>query len=136
MPRPARPSPALSPAPSTPAGRPQRSPSLCMALCLLARPSPGPDTRKGVRKRPRVQRSHAGPLGSCRLRGWLVVSPNLFLVRLTLFCFEFLGLSLVDKGKLPHCGPPKQPPSCLGCPPKSSPPCVAQTRRPRPWRLA
>lgn len=77
-------------------------------------PLHGPDTGRGVRKCPRARRSHAGPLGPCRLRGWLVVSPNLLLVRLTLFCFEFLGLSLVDKGKLPHCGPS----------PRAAPPAV------------
>ncbi|KAJ8795620.1 hypothetical protein J1605_002382 [Eschrichtius robustus] len=46
-------------------------PSACSLAPLLA-----PDTRKGVRKRPRVRRSHAGPLGSCRLRGW--VPPEIF----------------------------------------------------------
>lgn len=41
---------------------------------------------------------------------WLQWGPVPFLVHLTLFCFEFLGLSLVDKGKLPPRVPQTAPP--------------------------
>lgn len=41
----------------------------------------------------------------------LLVLPFLFSVYLTLFCFEFLGLSLVDKGKQPHWVPKAAPPA-------------------------
>lgn len=86
------------PAPSVPTGWPRRAPACAWSPRLPACPAPGPSAREDVRKPPRVRSPVLAPsssLGSGELRPW----ASSLLVRLTLFCFEFLGLSLVDKGK-------------------------------------
>lgn len=54
----------------------------------------------------------------------------LLLVHLTVFCFEFLGLSLVDKGKRPQGVPQAAPPAGWGAPQPSM--GLAQTSKLRP----
>lgn len=76
-------------------GLASQSPSLCMVPRFVKHPAPGPSAREDVRKPPRVRPPVAGPFVLPLGSGSSPWASSL-LARLTLFCFEFLGLSLVD----------------------------------------
>lgn len=94
MPAPACPGPA----PGVPAGWPRRAPACAcppLARLPLSRPQRPGGCQEASLSPGLPHWPPASLLGSGELRRW----ASSLLVRLTLFCFEFLGLSLVDKGK-------------------------------------